>query len=66
MENLIFLFFVAIGNHASAGKSRVPIAWSRKNNRARAGKSEVSESVEKPTVQEWEIQGFHVQPRKKS
>ena len=39
---------------------------SRKNNRARAGKSEVSESVEKPTVQEWEIQGFHVQPRKKS
>ena len=39
---------------------------SRKNNCARAGKSEVSESVEKPTVQEWEIQGFHVQPRKKS
>jgi hypothetical protein len=39
---------------------------SRKNNRARAGKSEVSESVEKPTVQEWEIAGFHVQPRKKS
>jgi hypothetical protein len=39
---------------------------SRKNNRARAGKYEVSESIEKPTVQEWEIQGFHVQPRKKS